>query len=120
MPALPSPRASPTRFSCWSKARASACKASAGRAPARGSTRSPKGRSPRRRGAARAAGAERAAILEGMLGAKVRRRYARKEDLGLSEAELGILRRLDTPQKIQAFLYRLKQNFELHGDTCRP
>jgi len=50
----------------------------------------------------------------------LRRRYARAEDLGLSAAEFAILRRLDTPQKIQAYLHGLKQNFELDGDTCRP
>ena len=49
-----------------------------------------------------------------------RRRYARREDLGLSPAEFALLERLDTPQKAQAFLYGLKQNFELKGDTCRP
>jgi hypothetical protein len=48
------------------------------------------------------------------------RRYARREDLGLTAAEFAVLRRLDTPQKIQAFVYGLKQNFELGGDTCRP
>src|SRR5687767_10299537 len=49
-----------------------------------------------------------------------RKRYARREDLGLSPAEFAALQRLDTPQKIQAFLYGLKQNFELGGDSCRP
>jgi hypothetical protein len=49
-----------------------------------------------------------------------RKRYARREDLGLTPAEFAVLERLDTPQKIQAFLYGLKQNFELAGDTCRP
>ena len=49
-----------------------------------------------------------------------RKRFARREDLGLTRAEFAVLRRLSTPQKIQAFLYGLKQNFELHGDTCRP
>ena len=49
-----------------------------------------------------------------------RKRYARREDLGLTPAEFAVLRRLDTPQKIQAFLYGLAQNFELAGDTCRP
>ena len=48
-----------------------------------------------------------------------RKRYARREDLGLTRAEFAVLRRLDTPQKIQAFLYRLKQNFELDGDSCQ-
>jgi hypothetical protein len=49
-----------------------------------------------------------------------RKRYARREDLGLTQAEFAVLERLDTPQKIQAFLYELRQNFELDGDTCRP
>lgn len=47
-----------------------------------------------------------------------RRRTARREDLGLTPAEFAVLRRLDSPRKIQAFLYDLKQNFEPHGDTC--
>ena len=50
----------------------------------------------------------------------MRKRYAKREDLGLSRAEFAVLRRLDSPQKIQAFLYRLRQNFEPDGDTCRP
>ena len=49
-----------------------------------------------------------------------RKRYARREDLGLGKAEFALLRRLDTPQKVQAFLYDLRQNFEPDGDTCRP
>jgi hypothetical protein len=49
-----------------------------------------------------------------------KKRVARREDLGLTPAEFALLQRLDTPQKIQAFLYELKQNFELGGDTCRP
>jgi hypothetical protein len=49
-----------------------------------------------------------------------RKRYARREDLGLSPAEFAVLERLDTPQKAQTFLYGLRQNFELAGDTCRP
>ena len=49
-----------------------------------------------------------------------RKRRARPQDLGLTPAEFALLERLDTPQKVQAFLYGLKQNFELAGDTCRP
>jgi hypothetical protein len=49
-----------------------------------------------------------------------RKRSARAQDLGLTPSEFALLRRLDTPQKIQGFLYRLGQNFELGGDTCRP
>ena len=48
-----------------------------------------------------------------------RKRFARREDLGLTPAEFAILRRLDTPQKIQRFLFGLKQNFELDGDSCQ-
>jgi hypothetical protein len=47
-----------------------------------------------------------------------RRKFARREDLGLTAAEFAVLRRLNTPQKAQAFLYDLRQNFEPHGDTC--
>jgi hypothetical protein len=49
-----------------------------------------------------------------------RKRYARREDLGLSRGEFAVLRRLNTPRKIQDFLFGLKQNFEPNGDTCRP
>jgi len=49
-----------------------------------------------------------------------RRRRARREDLGLSKGEFAILRRLDTPAKIQDYLFDLKQNFEPNGDACRP
>ena len=49
-----------------------------------------------------------------------RSRKAQREELGLSAAEYAVLARLDTPQKIQAFVHELRQNFELHGDTCRP
>jgi hypothetical protein len=49
-----------------------------------------------------------------------RKRYAHREDLGLSPAEFAVLERLDTPQKVQGFVYGLRQNFELAGDTCRP
>ena len=38
--------------------------------------------------------------------------------LGLTRAEYATLRRLGTPEKIQAFLYGLKQNFERNGETC--
>lgn len=48
------------------------------------------------------------------------RKRATRELLGLTPAEFAVLRRLDRPEKIQAFLYGLGQNFELGGDTCRP
>ena len=38
--------------------------------------------------------------------------------LGLTRAEFAVLRRLRTPEKIQHFLYGLKQNFERDGETC--
>jgi len=47
-----------------------------------------------------------------------RKRKASIETLGLSKAEFAVLRRLRTPRKIQEFLYGLKQNFELQGETC--
>jgi hypothetical protein len=48
----------------------------------------------------------------------MRKRFARREDLGLTRAEFAVLERLDTPQRIQDFVYGLKQNFELDGETC--
>src|SRR2546429_7413843 len=49
-----------------------------------------------------------------------RKRFARESDFGLGQQDYALLRRLDTPQKIQIFLLDLKQNFEVDGDTCRP
>ena len=49
-----------------------------------------------------------------------RRKTARRDDLGLTPEEFATLRRLDTPQKIQAYVFGMGQNFELDGDTCRP
>lgn len=46
-----------------------------------------------------------------------RRRFARREDLGLSAREYATLRRLSTPQKIQAFLNAMPINHELEGET---
>lgn len=48
-----------------------------------------------------------------------RKRFARREDLGLTRAEFAVLRPLDTPRKIQDFVYRLGQNFEVGGETCQ-
>lgn len=48
----------------------------------------------------------------------MRIRRASRETLGLSKGEFAVLRRLRTPEKIQQFLYDLKQNFEQQGDTC--
>src|SRR5258707_13833338 len=47
-----------------------------------------------------------------------KRKTASRGMLGLSRAEFATLRRLRTPEKIQAFLYGFGQNFELKGDTC--
>ena len=48
------------------------------------------------------------------------KRFARESDLGLTARQFAVLRRLDTPQKIQMYLHELRQNFEPDGDTCRP
>lgn len=37
---------------------------------------------------------------------------------GFNKKELKILRKLETPKKIQAFLEKLRINFEKNGDTC--
>ena len=50
----------------------------------------------------------------------MRQRFARASDLGLTGKEFAVLRRLDTPQKIQSFVHDLRQNFELDGQSCRP
>ena len=47
-----------------------------------------------------------------------RTRKASAETLGLTPGEFAVLRRLRTPERIQQFLYGLKQNFELQGETC--
>lgn len=47
---------------------------------------------------------------------KVKR--ARREDLGLEPWEYRALARLTTPEKIQAFLDAIPQNFEQGGQTC--
>jgi hypothetical protein len=46
-----------------------------------------------------------------------RKRIARREDLGLTRAEFAILRRLDTPQKIQLFVNAIPANHEIGGET---
>jgi hypothetical protein len=45
------------------------------------------------------------------------RRVARREDLGLTPREYATLRRLGTPEKIQAFLNGIPCNHELGGET---
>jgi hypothetical protein len=49
--------------------------------------------------------------------ARARRRFARREDLGLSKSEFATLERLDTPQKVQAFLNAVPINHEIGGET---
>jgi hypothetical protein len=44
-------------------------------------------------------------------------RRAKRERLGLSAAEFAVLQRLDTPQKIQAWLNATPINHELDGET---
>ena len=47
------------------------------------------------------------------------RRRATRADLCLTKAEFALLRRLDTPERIQHFLdHGLRQNFEVGGETC--
>ncbi len=46
------------------------------------------------------------------------KRRAAIDDLGLTKAEFAVLRRLSTPEKIQAYLLAMNQNFELKGDSC--
>ena len=45
------------------------------------------------------------------------RRFARREDIGLTPGEFAILRRLSTPQKIQSFVNAICINHEADGET---
>src|SRR2546425_5775114 len=47
----------------------------------------------------------------------MRRKRARREDVGLTRVEFAILRRLDTPQKIQLFVNAIPANHEIGGET---
>jgi hypothetical protein len=49
--------------------------------------------------------------------AQAHRRFARREDLGLTPAEFALLRGLSTPQKIQSFLNAIRINHETGGET---
>jgi hypothetical protein len=51
------------------------------------------------------------------MGATAHRRLARREDLGLTRAEFALLRRLGTPQSIQAFVNAIPINHEVEGET---
>ena len=46
-----------------------------------------------------------------------KKRFARREDLGLTRGEFAVLKRLSTPEKIQAFLNATPANHELGGET---
>jgi hypothetical protein len=45
------------------------------------------------------------------------RRFARREDLGLTRAEFAVLERLSSPERIQAFLNATPINHEIGGET---
>jgi len=47
-----------------------------------------------------------------------KKRFASREDLGLTKSEFAILRRLNSPEKIQSYLDAIPQNFEIGGETC--
>jgi hypothetical protein len=47
----------------------------------------------------------------------MRKRFARREELGLTKAEFRVLERLDSPARVQAFLDAIPANFEPDGDT---
>jgi len=47
-----------------------------------------------------------------------KKRFASRDDLGLTKAEFAVLRRLNTPLKIQAYIDAIPQNFEIGGETC--
>ena len=46
------------------------------------------------------------------------KRFASREDLRLNKAEFAVLRRLSSPERIQAFIDDIPQNFEDGGETC--
>lgn len=45
------------------------------------------------------------------------RRFASRDDLGVSNAEFAVLRKLTRPEKIQAFLNAIPSNREIGGET---
>jgi len=47
----------------------------------------------------------------------LKRRFAHAQDLGLTRGEFAVLRKLATPEKIQAWLNAVPANFELTGET---
>jgi len=51
------------------------------------------------------------------MSSRIAKRLASREDLGLDKLEYAILRRLRTPQQIQAFVNALPINHEIGGET---
>ncbi|HEX3631727.1 MAG TPA: hypothetical protein VHZ01_04405 [Casimicrobiaceae bacterium] len=51
------------------------------------------------------------------MSSRIARRVARREDVGLDKLEYAILRRLRTPQQIQAFVNAIPINHEIGGET---
>ncbi|MEK7118078.1 MAG: hypothetical protein AAB869_00525 [Patescibacteria group bacterium] len=49
---------------------------------------------------------------------KAKQKRFNNKKIGLTPRELDVLRKLDTPQKIQDFVSAIPQNFELCGDSC--
>ena len=47
-----------------------------------------------------------------------KKRWASRADLDLSKAEYAILKRLSSPEKVQAYIDAIPQNFEIGGETC--
>jgi len=47
----------------------------------------------------------------------IERRFARREDLGFDAGEFAILKRLTSPEKIQAFVTAIPINHEIGGET---
>ena len=48
---------------------------------------------------------------------RIATRFARRDDLGLSQREYATLARLRTPQQIQAFVNAIPINHEIGGET---
>jgi len=51
------------------------------------------------------------------MSSRIARRFARRDDLGLSQREYATLARLRTPQQIQAFVNAIPINHEIGGET---
>ena len=53
----------------------------------------------------------------GAMAVSARKRIADREDLALTRTEFSILKRLDTPEKIQLFINAVPANHEIGGET---